>query len=178
MLATRLIAGVGFAFGNSSIMPYVKQFTVGGSNSVRAFDPRSLGPGSYRTPDSLAANSFVDQAGDIKLEANVEYRFPLVSILRGALFVDAGNIWLVRDDPSRPGAKFRGSTFLDQIAVGTGFGIRFDLSFFVLRLDLAFPLRVPSLPEGERWVIKQIDFGDPRWRKDNLVLNIAIGYPY
>ncbi len=177
-LATRLIAGVGFAFGNSSIMPYVKQFTVGGSNSVRAFDPRSLGPGSYGTPDSLAANSFVDQAGDIKLEANMEYRFPIVSILHGALFVDAGNIWLVRDDPSRPGAKFHGSTFLDQIAVGTGFGIRFDLSFFVLRLDLAFPLRVPSLPEGERWVIKQIDFGDPRWRKDNLVLNIAIGYPY
>ena len=145
---------------------------------MRAFDARSLGPGSYKTPDSLAANSFVDQAGDIKLEANIEYRFPIVSIIRGALFMDAGNIWMRKDDPNRPGGTFSGKTFLDEIAVGTGFGLRLDLSFFILRFDLAFPLHVPYLPKGERWVTNKIDFGSPSWRKDNLVLNVAIGYPY
>jgi len=176
--ASRFIAGIGVPHGNSATMPYVKQFTIGGSNSVRAFSPRGLGPGSYKTPDSLAANTFIDQAGDIKLEVNTEYRFPIVSILKGALFIDAGNIWLLREDPSRAGSTFSGKTFLDEVAVGTGFGLRLDLSFFILRFDLAFPLRVPSLPGNERWVIKKINFGDPSWRKNNLVLNIAIGYPY
>jgi outer membrane protein assembly factor BamA len=159
-------------------MPYVKQFYIGGSNSVRAFAAGGLGPGTYKIPDSVAANSFIDQAGDIKLEANTEYRFPIISIVRGALFVDAGNIWLLREDPGRPGAKFSGSTFLDEIAVGTGFGVRLDLSFFILRCDLAFPLRVPSLPTTERWVISKVNFSDPSWLKNNLALNIAIGYPY
>ncbi|MGA9118380.1 MAG: BamA/TamA family outer membrane protein [Bacteroidota bacterium] len=177
-IATRLIAGIGIAHGNSSTLPYVKQFYVGGSNSVRAFDARALGPGSYKTPDSLLARSFLDQAGDIKLEANVEYRFPIMGVVHGALFMDAGNIWLRNDDPNRPGGTFSGKTFLSEIAVGTGFGIRLDLSFFILRFDLAFPLRVPSLPVGERWVINRIDFGSASWRKENLVLNVAIGYPY
>lgn len=177
-IASRLIAGIGIAHGNSSILPYVKQFYVGGSNSVRAFDARALGPGSYKTPDSALAQSFLDQAGDIKLEANVEYRFPIVSVFRGAVFVDAGNIWLRNDDPSRPGGTFSGKTFLNEIAVGTGVGIRLDLSFFILRFDLAFPLRVPYLPDGERWVTNRIDFGSGSWRKQNLVLNVAIGYPY
>jgi outer membrane protein assembly factor BamA len=177
-IASRLIAGIGIAHGNSSTLPYVKQFYIGGSNSVRAFDARALGPGSYKTPDSLLAHSFLDQAGDIKLEANVEYRFPIVSVVRGALFVDAGNIWLRNDDPGRPGGTFSGRSFLNEIAVGTGFGIRLDLSFFILRFDLAFPLRVPYLPEGERWVTNRIDFGSASWRKENLVLNVAIGYPY
>ena len=177
-IVSRLIAGIGIAHGNSSTLPYVKQFFIGGSNSVRAFDARSLGPGSYKTPDSLTSSSFVDQAGDIKIEANIEYRFPIVSILRGALFMDAGNIWMRKDDPNRPGGTFSTKTFLDEIAVGTGFGVRLDLSFFILRFDLAFPLRIPYLPKGERWVTNKIDFGSPSWRKKNLVLNIAIGYPY
>jgi outer membrane protein assembly factor BamA len=173
-----LIAGIGVAYGNSATLPYVKQFNIGGSNSVRAFSARSLGPGSYKIPDSVAAKSFIDQAGDIKLEVNSEYRFPIVSILRGALFIDAGNIWLLQEDPARPGSQFSSKTFLDEIAVGTGFGLRLDLSFFILRFDIAFPLRVPSLPQGERWVTNKINFGDPSWRKNNLALNIAIGYPY
>ncbi|MEX2088598.1 MAG: BamA/TamA family outer membrane protein [Bacteroidota bacterium] len=177
-IASRVIAGIGIAHGNSAVLPFVKQFSIGGSNSVRAFDARSLGPGSYKTPDSLAASSFADQAGDIKLEANVEYRFPLVSIVRGALFLDAGNIWLRKDDPNRPGGTFSTKTFLDETAVGTGFGLRLDLSFFILRFDLAFPLRIPSLPKGERWVAHKIDFGHPAWRNKNLVLNLALGYPY
>jgi outer membrane protein insertion porin family len=177
-LASRLIAGIGVAYGNSATLPYVKQFYIGGSNSVRAFVARGLGPGSYKIPDTVAAKSFIDQAGDIKLEANTEYRFPIVSILKGAFFVDAGNIWLLRGDPSRPGGTFSGKTFLDEVAVGTGFGLRLDLSFFVLRFDLAFPLRIPSLQDGDRWVVKHINFGNPTWRSDNLTYNIAIGYPY
>jgi outer membrane protein insertion porin family len=177
-LASRFIAGIGVAYGNSATLPYVKQFYIGGSNSVRAFGARALGPGSYKIPDSLAAKSFIDQAGDIKLEVNTEYRFPIISIVKGALFVDAGNIWLLQEDPDRPGGKFSAKTFLDEIAVGTGFGLRLDLSFFILRCDLAFPLRVPYLPQGERWVTNKIDFGSSSWRKNNLALNIAIGYPY
>ncbi|MEX2117346.1 MAG: BamA/TamA family outer membrane protein [Bacteroidota bacterium] len=177
-IASRLIAGIGVAHGNSATLPYVKQFYIGGSNSVRAFAAHGLGPGSYKIPDSVAAKTFIDQAGSIKLEANIEYRFPIVSVVKGALFVDAGNIWLLDEDPSRPGGTFSGKTFLDEIAVGTGFGLRLDLSFFILRFDLAFPLRVPSLPADERWVIKKIDFGNPSWRKNNLALNIAIGYPF
>ena len=176
--ANRLIAGIGVSYGNSVTLPYVKQFYAGGSNSVRAFVARGLGPGSYKIPDSVAAKSFIDQAGDIKLEANTEYRFPIISFLKGAVFIDAGNIWLLRDDPGRPGGTFIGKSFLNEVAVGTGFGLRLDLSFFILRFDLAFPLRIPSMPSGERWVISKINFGDPDWRKNNLVLNIAIGYPY
>jgi outer membrane protein assembly factor BamA len=177
-IASRLIAGIGVPYGNSATLPYVKQFYIGGTNSVRAFSVWGLGPGSYRTPDSIAAKSFLEQAGDIKLEANTEYRFPIISIIKGALFVDAGNIWLLNEDPNRPGSKFSGKTFLDEIAVGTGFGVRLDLSFFILRFDLAFPLRIPYLPQGERWVINKINIGDPSWRKNNLAFNIAIGYPY
>ncbi|MHB1049694.1 MAG: translocation and assembly module lipoprotein TamL [Bacteroidota bacterium] len=177
-LAGRFIAGIGVAYGNSSTMPYGKQFFIGGSNSVRAFVLRGLGPGSYDLPDSIRDRSFIDQAGDIKLEASIEYRFPIVSIFNGALFVDAGNIWLLRDDPSRPGGMFTGTTFLDEVAVGTGVGVRCDLSFFILRLDIAIPLRVPSLPLNDRWVISKIDFGDPSWRGNNLSFNIAIGYPF
>jgi len=176
--ANRLIVGVGFPYGNSTSLPYVRQFYIGGSNSVRAFVAGGLGPGSYKIPDTVAANSFIDQAGDIKLEANSEYRFPLVSVLKGAVFVDAGNIWLMRADSSRPGSQFSSSRFLNEIAVGTGFGLRVDLSFFILRADLAFPLRVPSLPSGNRWVVSKINVGSASWRKNNLALNIAIGYPF
>ncbi|MFA6457559.1 MAG: BamA/TamA family outer membrane protein, partial [Bacteroidota bacterium] len=177
-LAGRIIAGLGVAYGNSATLPYVKQFYIGGSNSVRAFPARGLGPGTYIVPDSLSATSFIDQAGDLKLEGNIEYRFPIISFLKGALFVDAGNIWLLHNDPNRSGGVFSGKTFMEQLAVGTGFGFRFDLSFLILRFDLAFPLRIPSLPEYHRWVINAIDVVDPTWRKDNLALNIAIGYPF
>ncbi|HSQ75450.1 MAG TPA: BamA/TamA family outer membrane protein [Bacteroidota bacterium] len=177
-IASRLIAGIGIAHGNSSVLPYIRQFYIGGSNSVRAFDARTLGPGSYRSPDSLASRLFQDQAGDIKLEANAEYRFPIAGIVHGALFIDAGNVWILREDPDRPGGTFAWRSFLDEIAVGTGFGVRLDLSFFILRFDIAFPLRVPSLPKGERWVIREIDVGSASWRKANLVFNIALGYPY
>jgi outer membrane protein insertion porin family len=176
-LVTRFIGGVAVPYGNSDAVPYVKQFFIGGTNSVRAFPARSIGPGSYRPADEQA-DFFLDRTGDLRLEANIEYRFPLVSILRGAFFIDAGNIWMVRDDPERPGTVFDFDTFLSQVAVGTGFGLRLDISFFVLRLDIAFPLRRPYLPAGERWVIDDIRFGSGQWRSDNLTFNLAIGYPF
>ncbi len=101
--------------------------------------------------------------------------------MHGALFVDAGNIWLLRQDldpeARKEGAVFSKS-FMKELLVGTGAGLRFDLSFVILRLDVAFPLRKPWLPEGERWVFDDIRFGDPGWRKENLVFNLAIGYPF
>lgn len=176
--ASRIIAGIGYAYGNSRNLPYVKQFFIGGANSIRAFQARTLGPGSYLAPETTSG--FIpDQSGDIKLEANTEWRPKLFSIVRGAIFVDAGNVWLLNNDPDQPkqGAVFT-KDFYKDIAVGTGFGLRFDLSFLVLRTDLAFPLRKPWLPDGQRWVINDINFGSSQWRKDNLVFNLAIGYPF
>lgn len=176
-LAFRLIAGLGFPTGTSSTLPYSKQFYAGGTNDIRAFRARELGPGSYHPPDTADAALFIEQTGDLKLEANAEYRFKLISFFEGAVFIDAGNVWLMEQTEERPGARFRFSEFYKEIAVGTGLGLRTDLSFLVFRLDLAFPLRKPYLPEGERWVMDEI-FGYKGWAKDNLVLNIAIGYPF
>lgn len=175
-LASRIIVGAGYAYGNSTTLPSSKQFVVGGTNSIRAFRARSLGPGSFQA-DQTTSTYIPDQSADLKLEFNTEYRAKLFSIVRGALFIDAGNVWLLNADPNKPGAEIS-KDFMKQIAVGAGAGLRFDLSFLVLRTDLAFPLRKPYLPQGERWVIDDINFGSGPWRKDNLILNIAIGYPF
>lgn len=175
-LAARMIAGVAYPYGNSTYMPFSKQFYVGGVNSVRAFRARTLGPGSY-DPRTQDASFFFDQAGDIKLEMNVEYRANLFSFLNAAAFIDAGNVWLFNEDRTKPGGEFS-SDFISEIAVGAGFGLRFDFSIVVLRTDLAFPLRVPYYDKNERWNFKNIDFGDKSWRRDNMILNIAIGYPF
>lgn len=176
-LASRLIVGAGLAYGNSRTLPTSKQFVVGGTNSIRAFRARTLGPGSYVIPPTVNNNYTPDQSADLKLEFNTEYRAKLFSIVRGAVFVDAGNIWLLHADPDKPGAEIS-KDFMKEIAIGAGAGLRFDLSFLVLRTDFAFPLRNPSLPDGQRWVIDDINFGSGSWRKDNLILNIAIGYPF
>ena len=176
-IGIRLINAAGVPYGNSSTMPYVKQFFVGGTNSIRAFRARTVGPGSYSPPDTLS-NVYIDQAGDIKIETSIEYRFPIYGYLKGAVFIDAGNIWLVNEDDKRPGGKFDSKTFYKEFAVGSGFGIRLDFSFVVVRFDLAFPLRKPSLPEGERWVFNKVQLGDASWRKNNIILNIAIGLPF
>lgn len=175
-IASRIIAGAGFSFGNSVEMPFSKQFFIGGTNSVRAFRSRALGPGTY--DGSQVQGTFIpDQSADVKLEFNTELRSKIYRFINGALFLDAGNIWLLNDNPAKPGAKFS-KDFVDEIAVGTGFGLRFDFTFLVLRTDLAFPLKKPYLPKGDRWVLDKINFGNSAWRNDNLVFNLAIGYPF
>ncbi len=180
-LASRIIAGFGYPYGNSSELPFIKQYFVGGSNSLRAFRSRSVGPGTYRPSEVSLTNFLPDQSGDIKLELNTEYRAKLTGIVNGAVFVDAGNVWLYRDNPDpaklKPGARFS-KDFVNELAVGTGVGLRFDLSFLILRTDLAFPIRKPWLPKGGRWVFDQINFADKKWRRENLIFNLAIGYPF
>ncbi|PWS26657.1 hypothetical protein DHW03_15875 [Pedobacter yonginense] len=181
--ANRLNLGYGYAYGNSTSLPFVRQFFAGGSNDIRAFAARTLGPGTYKVPDDAI---FSDQGGDIKLMLNSELRFKIVSILYGALFVDAGNIWLRKEDLGvpgttnlgRPGSGFKLSNALNELAVGTGAGVRVDATIFVIRLDVAFPVRKPYLPDGQRWVLDQVAFGNKDWRKQNLIFNIGIGYPF
>ncbi len=167
-LAFRLYAGVGFPYTNSVVMPYVEQFYSGGSNSIRAFIARSLGPGAYHTESS---SDIIDQTGDVKLEGNAEYRFSLSEVVKGALFLEAGNVWLLNKDENRPDAEFNFDTFTSQLAVGTGFGLRFDFSFFILRFDVGLPLRNAYATDGRYWLpsVKDVFKG--------FLFNLAIGYP-
>jgi outer membrane protein assembly factor BamA len=174
--AMRLFTGIAKPYGNSNTLPYSKQFFSGGPNSIRAFQINSLGPGIYEQTESNTG--FLQLGGEIKLEMNAEYRFNIYSFLKGALFVDAGNVWLQNANPANIGSPFLISNIMNEMAVGTGFGLRIDVSFFILRFDLAMPLRKPWLAENNRWVTNQINFMSPGWRKDNLILNIAIGYPF
>ncbi len=171
-VVTRLLAQTGISYGNTDVMPYVKQFYAGGTNSLRGFRARSVGPGSYITQQE--GNFLVDQVGDLKLELNTEYRFTLSGFVKGAVFADAGNIWLLNDDPSRPGGVFAWDTWVSEIAMDAGIGVRVDPQVIVIRLDLAAPLRRPDLPAGDRWVFDDLD---SKWN-NNLILNIAIGYPF
>ncbi|WP_445735822.1 translocation and assembly module lipoprotein TamL [Mariniflexile sp.] len=175
-LASRIIFGAGLPYGNSSELPFIKQFFIGGTSSIRAFRARSIGPGTFNGNETT--NVFLpDQSGDLKLEFSTELRTKIYKLVKGAVFVDAGNIWLLNESAEKPGAKFSGQ-FLNELAVGTGIGLRFDFNFLVLRTDLAFPLRKPYLPKGNRWVVDDINFGDSAWRKENLIFNLAIGYPF
>lgn len=175
--ASRIDVGAGFPYGNSSELPFIKQFFIGGNNSIRAFRSRALGPGTYNARD-ITPNGFIpDQSGDIKLELNSELRFKIFKPVYGAVFADAGNIWLYNENSFKPGAHFT-KDFMKELAVGAGLGVRVDISILVLRLDLAFPLRKPWLPEQDRWVIDNISFSEKEWRKENLIFNLAIGYPF
>lgn len=172
-LVARLNIGVGLPYGNSKTLPYIKQFFAGGSNSIRAFRIREVGPGS-EVPKSDDANAFFDQTGDIKLEMNLEYRFDLLPafFLEGAVFADAGNVWLIKENEVQPNGLFDVNTFYKELAMGAGFGLRLDLTFLILRLDMAVPLRDPALPDGNRWRFNQLEL------KDDIRYNIAIGYPF
>ncbi|MBP3510690.1 MAG: BamA/TamA family outer membrane protein [Prevotella sp.] len=168
-LVGRVAAGVLWAYGNSERGPYNEQFYVGGANSIRAFTVRSIGPGKYVAPNSNY--SYLDQTGDVKFEANLEYRFNMFGSLYGAVFLDAGNIWLLKDDPSRPDSEFKPTTFFRQLATGTGAGLRYDMDFIVLRLDLGVALHVPyDTGKGGYYNIPKF--------KDGLGLHFAIGYPF
>lgn len=174
-LAVRAMGGIIWSYGNKTVAPYTEQFYVGGANSIRAFTIRSIGPGRYRPADGNTY-SYVDQTGDIKLEANMEYRFRMLSEfaggnLNGAVFLDAGNVWLLREDAARPNARFTLNRFFDSIALGTGAGIRYDLEFLVLRLDLGIALHVPYDTEKKGY------YNIPHF-KDGLGVHFAIGYPF
>lgn len=163
-------AGVGWAFGNSRVMPFEEQYFGGGANDIRAWVVRTLGPGSYVMPES----SFINLTADMKLEANIEYRFKLFWILEGATFIDAGNIWTVRPDEDMPGSQFRFNKFLDDIAVGSGIGLRFDIKFVLLRADFGIKLRDPQATSGTKWIPLNGTFD----RKSDLTMVIGIGYPF
>ncbi|MEI7802335.1 MAG: BamA/TamA family outer membrane protein [Bacteroidota bacterium] len=175
-LVAHYFMGVGQPFANSNVLPYIRQFSVGGPNDIRAWRVRSLGPGSSESHQSLSG--FYNQTGDVKLEGNLEYRFHLIGVLKGAVFADAGNVWMVKYNIDNPGANFNWGRFYKELAVGTGAGLRLDFSYFIFRGDIGIPLRNPSLAETERWVINKIDFASSDWRKNNLIFNIAIGYPF
>lgn len=167
-LATRVFGGVIYSYGNSTSAPYTDQFYVGGANSVRGFTVRTLGPGSYKPADSKYA--YMDQTGDVKLEANIELRARLLGDLHGAVFLDAGNVWTLRNDEARPGSKLTAET-LKCIALGTGAGLRYDLEFIVLRFDVGIALHAP-------YETGKSGFYNIRKFKDGLGLHFAIGYPF
>jgi len=179
-IATRIILGGGLAYGNSDELPYIKQYIIGGSNSLRGFRLRGLGPGASVTDTETLtpfAAQFVDQTGDIKLEFNVEYRFPVFDFVKGAAFVDAGNIWLLSSE-TKPEGNFELDNFYNQIGVSAGLGIRLDFSFFLIRMDLGIPLRSTTLANGFEWQLSEIELLDTEWRQNNLRYNIGIGYPF
>lgn len=170
-LATRFLVGVGYAYGNSEVMPYSEQFYIGGANSIRAFTVRSIGPGSYRPPAD-DSDGYLDQTGDFKLEANIEYRFGIMGRLNGAVFLDAGNVWLLKNDPNRPGAELKWKGLLDEIALGTGFGLRYDISYLVIRADLGIGLHTPYPNPDKKGYYNISSF------RDGLGFHLAIGYPF
>ena len=174
--ASRMIVGAGFPYGNSSFLPFSKQFIIGGAKSLRGFRPRGIGPGTTRAT-TIQQAYFPQVGGDYKLEMNTELRVPFSKLLKGAVFVDAGNIWTKDSTLYGPNAQFSKS-FMKELAINTGAGLRLDLGILIFCFDVGFPLTKPWLPEGERWVGSNIQFGQPEWRRENLILNIAIGYPF
>lgn len=169
-LVMRGAVGAAHAYGNSSQVPYAEQFYCGGANSVRAFTVRSIGPGSYHAPKDTPGNYF-DQTGTFKFEANAELRFPLYGPLHGAIFLDSGNVWLLKDDEQRPGGTLKASTFLKDLALGTGAGLRLDISMLVVRLDLGVGIHAPW-DTGKKGYYNMTSFGK------SLALHLAIGYPF
>jgi outer membrane protein assembly factor BamA len=171
--ANRIILGFGLPYGNSRQLPNVKQFFSGGNSSLRGFRSRLVGPGTFHD----STGNLIQTLGDIKLELNSEVRFNIWSFVNGAVFADAGNIWLYRDNPDLPGGKFT-KNFYNELAVDAGVGLRLDFKILVLRLDVAMPFRKPWMPKAQEWAVGQVDFSDPKWRGQNIIFNLAIGYPF
>jgi len=180
-LNSRFNGGIIVSYGNSTVAPYFQQFYVGGSNSIRAFKLRALGPGTYSDTTSYDnASFFFDQAGEFKLEMNTELRFDIYKWFKGALFVDAGNVWLIREDPDREGGLISKDNFLNAIAVGVGFGLRLDFEYFIIRTDLSLPMIDPRYDYDQRYPINefQFNFGKNSWFRKYSVFHLAIGYPF
>lgn len=168
-LVGHINVGLVYSYGNMKATPYSEQFYVGGANSIRAFPVRSVGPGSYYT--DVARLSYLDQTGDMKFLANLEYRFNLFGNLYGAAFLDAGNVWGLKDDGYRSGARFKLKNIAKEMALGTGVGVRYDLEFLILRLDWGVGLHMPyDTGKGGYYNIRRF--------KDSHSLHLAVGYPF
>ncbi len=165
----RAFVGAGLPYGNNNTLPFEKKYFTGGANGIRAWQVRTLGPGTYKASDS----DYPNQSADIKLEGNLEYRYKLLGRLDGAFFLDAGNIWAINDKDNREGAQFKFDTFYKEIAIGTGTGFRFDFTYFIFRLDLGMKLRDPSLEAGKRFII-----GNYPIQAKHFNFSFAIGYPF
>lgn len=173
-LVGRAFVGLGIPFGNFDVLPFEKKYFTGGANGIRAWQVRSLGPGTYRTPQALDSLRYIpNQSSDLKLEANLEYRFKMFWIMEGAFFLDAGNIWAINSKDNREGAVFKIDEFYKQIAIGTGMGLRLDFTFFLFRLDLGLKMRDPSLEPGKRFIP-----GNYPITGEHVNLSFAIGYPF
>ncbi len=177
----RFAPGIVLPYLNSEFVPYIRQFFVGGPNSMRAFPNRGL-LGSFIRPGlDNVSTSFFDQTGDFKFETNLEYRFGLIRSfrLKSAVFADIGNVWLLKDDDGTdPGKVLRAREFLNELAIGVGTGLRLDLPFLVIRTDFALPLKKPYLEKGKRWVWHEPGFINGPWLWKNISLQIAVGYPF
>ncbi len=169
-LAARVAVGVAYPYGNAIVLPFEKRYFGGGANSVRGWSTRSLGPGTY-SRDSLGSD-FGHRIGDVKLDLSLEFRRKMTSLIELAGFIDAGNIWTIKDYEEQPGGLFRWDRFYKELAVAYGVGLRLDLNFLILRLDGGMKAHNPALPEGERWTIFK-----PKLRRD-FALHFAIGYPF
>ncbi|WP_240740266.1 MULTISPECIES: BamA/TamA family outer membrane protein [Duncaniella] len=168
-LAFHAGAGIGVPYGNSTVLPFEKRFYAGGANGVRGWGVRTLGPGSYDSRNSVT--DFINQCGDIRLDLSLEYRSKLFWVIEGGVFVDAGNIWTIRNYENQPGGMFHLDTFWKQIAAAYGLGLRFDFTYFLLRLDLGMKAHNPATGQ-ERWPIVH-----PNWHRD-ATFHFAVGYPF
>lgn len=161
--------GIAFPYGNSSMVPFEKRFYAGGANGVRGWSVRTLGPGSYDSRNSVT--DFINQCGDISMILNLEYRNKLFWVFEGAVFIDAGNIWTIRNYPNQPGGFFRFKTFYKEIAAAYGIGLRMDFNYFLLRLDMGVKAHNPAQGQ-ERWPIIH-----PQWHRD-VSFHFSVGYPF
>jgi len=159
---------MGYPYGNSDILPFEKRYYSGGANSVRAWQVRELGPGSYRSDSA----NFYFQSGDIKMDFNIEYRTRFFWKLEAATFIDAGNIWTVKDYPGQEGGAFKFNSFYKQIALGYGLGLRLDMDFFLLRLDAGWKVFDPGRRGEDRWAFFHPNFSN------NWAWHFAVGYPF
>ncbi|MDE5735644.1 MAG: BamA/TamA family outer membrane protein, partial [Bacteroidales bacterium] len=166
-LVFRVLVGVGYSYLNAQSLPYEKSFYAGGSTTLRAWPLYQVGPGSYSNPN----NYRMERLGDMTLILNLEQRFPIIAGLKGAVFLDAGNIWLLKDNPEFEGGLFEFNKFYKDMTFGTGFGLRYDFNFFIVRVDMGIPLYSPAEPAGRRWVVERLVGKD-------LVFNFGIGYPF
>lgn len=179
-LHSRVKFGMAFPYGNSRQLPYIKQFFIGGPLSLRAFQPRTIGPGLQNPGvyNSDTSTYTPDQTGNISLEFNSEYRFHIISFLKGALFVDAGNIWNSSSNfTTHNESIFKLDEFYKQFYVGGGLGLRIDLNYFIMRFDVGIPMRIPYLTKND-WVILDAKPLNGDWRNNNLIINFAVGYPF